>query len=76
MSDTTTTTQQTSAVKVVKSWRLHPDIVKAIEDGNETHEYPNETAYVEAIFRRVFGLPDPPRSKPPRVGKRAMALRA
>lgn len=76
MSEQTTTTEQTAATKVVKSWRLHPDIVEAIKDGNETHEYPNETAYVEAIFRRVFGLPDPPPPKPPRVGKKAMALRA
>lgn len=67
--------EQTTTTKVMKSWRLHPDIVDAIERGNETHEYPDETAYVEAIFRRVFGLPDPPKPKPIRIGKEALELR-
>lgn len=60
--------------KVMKSWRLPPEIVNKIEAGFQKHEYPDETAYVEAIFRRVFGLPDPPKPKPPRVSKQALEL--
>jgi hypothetical protein len=82
MSEQPTTTVQPTAPKgnkswkVNKAWRLHPDIVKAIEDGFETHEYPTETAYVEAIFRRVFGLPDPPKPKPIRISGEPMELRS
>lgn len=68
--------EQITATKVMKSWRLPTEIVKAIEDGAKNREYPNETAYVEAIFRRVFGLPEPPTPKPPQVGEQAMELRA
>jgi hypothetical protein len=68
----------TNENKVVKAWRLRPDIVRAIKDAWPDHEYPNETAYVEAIFCRVLGLPEPvmPKPKPPRISKKAMALRA
>lgn len=68
--------EPTTENKVLKAWRLHPDIAKAIEGKWESHRYPSETAYVEAIFRQVFGLPDPPTKKPqrPRIGKKAMAL--
>jgi hypothetical protein len=70
--------EQTTETKVMKAWRLHPDIVQAIEDGHKNCGYPNETAYIEAVFRRVYGLPDPPtpKPKPPRVKKKALALRA
>jgi len=70
----------TNETKVMKALRLHPEIVKAIDDGYAGHdEYPSETAYIEAIFRLVFGLPEPPRPprpKPLRISKEAMALRA
>lgn len=62
-------------VKVMKSWRLDPNIVKAIKKGARTHGYRDETAYVEAIFRRVLGLPEPPEPTPPQINKQAMDLR-
>ena len=66
---------QSIQTKVMKAWRLHPDIAAAIERGAKEHQYPNETAYVEAIFRRVLGLPEQPQPKPIRVSKQAMELR-
>jgi len=68
--------EQTTQTKVMKSWRLHPDIAKAIEDEWADRNYPNETAYVEAIFRLVFGLPEPPAPKPPRISKQALEMLA
>jgi hypothetical protein len=68
--------EQIVKTKVMKSWRLHPDIVDAIKCAAAKHRYPDETAYVEAVFRRVLGLPDIPDPKPPRISKQAMELRA
>jgi HD-like signal output (HDOD) protein len=68
--------EQNSKPKVMKSWRLPAEIVEAIRRGAEAHNYPDETAYVEAIFRRVLGLPEPPEPKPVRIKKEALALRA
>jgi hypothetical protein len=67
---------QTVKNKVMKSWRLHPDIVDAIKRGTTKHDYPDETSFVEALFRRALGLPEPPLPKPPQVGKGALQLRA
>jgi hypothetical protein len=68
--------EQAAKTKVMKAWRLHPDIVEAIKRGHEKHGYPDETAYVEAIFRRVLGLPERPEPEPLRVTKQALELRA
>lgn len=68
--------QQIPKNKVMKSWRLHPEIVDAIRRGMETHGYPDETSFVETIFRRVLGLPEVPEPTPPQISEQAMDLRA
>ena len=63
--------------KVMKAWRLHPDVVEAIKRGAEKHGYPDETSFVETIFRRVLGLPETqkPTPQPPQISNEAMDLR-
>jgi hypothetical protein len=69
--------EQTAKIRIVKSWRLPPEVLEAIRDAAIKLEYPDETAYVEDVFRRVLGLPEraKPQPKPLRISKEAMALR-
>ena len=51
-------TGQSKAAKVLKAYRLKPEIVQALQDGWQSHEgYSNETQFVEDVLSLALGLP-------------------
>lgn len=67
--------KQTPKKKVLKSYRLRPEIVDAIQAGMQKHGYSEETAYLEAILELALRL-TPKRAVRPKVSRRATALAA
>jgi hypothetical protein len=56
----------------MKAWRLHPDVVKAIETGMAASGFSEETAYVETVLRLALGLPVAAPPRIPRIKKKAL----
>ena len=67
--------KETPKKKVMKSYRLRPEIVEAIAKGMERHGFTEETAYVETVLQLALNvnLPVPTR---PSVNRKALALAA
>lgn len=66
--------EQTPKTKVLKSYRLDPEIVEALRRGQMANDYAEETAYLEDVLRLALGLGLKAESqRTPRVRKVALA---
>lgn len=66
---------QTTKKKILRSYRLRPEIVDAIRQGMERHGYQEETAYIEAVLQLALGVKAPTPSRPS-VSRKVLALAA